>query len=55
MTLPRHHAIETHCTHCGDRIDISQWYPIETVVDGGDVRLHRFCTRDCRNDWTENS
>jgi hypothetical protein len=53
MTLPGHHATDTDCDNCGASIDISHWYPIETVVREDGVELHRFCTRACRDDWTD--
>jgi hypothetical protein len=40
------------CEHCGSPIDTSDWYPVtnERHLDGS-IRLHHFCTEDCRAAW----
>ena len=49
MTYPKD---DLRCKHCGERVETSEWYPIETVTEDDDtVVLWHFCTEECRVEY----
>lgn len=41
------------CANCGDRIETTEWHPVETRVEDGDFRMYAFCSVDCREAWAD--
>lgn len=41
----------TVCTVCKEVVDTTEWYPVVTKHDGGDVQFWSFCTTECKTVW----
>lgn len=40
------------CRNCGEPIDTSEWYPVETVTDeDGNLEFYEFCSISCRETY----
>lgn len=44
---------EERCAYCGTVIDVTDWHPLLSRVENGEVHLYPFCNVDCRDAWLE--
>lgn len=50
---PSPEGSQERCTYCGSTIDVTNWHPLLSRIEGGDLHLYAFCDVECRDAWLE--